>query len=128
MLEVQNMSEQIEKVDLEEVEVAERNMDLLEEEDDENYLGSWGRKRESYLKNHKKSMYKEFKESGYLWEHLKEIDRSAEDMEDMLVERMAKIEGVTEEMKMADQMGWVRAMGNIYHRAREVVDSELIFT
>lgn len=99
----------------------------VEEEEDINYLGMWGQKRESYLKNHKKSLYKEFQEEGYLWEHLKDIDKCAEDMEDMLVKRMAKLEGVTEEMKMADQLGWVGAMESIYQRAREVVDSELIF-
>lgn len=111
-----------------EKEVLDLSVQEDEEEEDENYIGHWGRKREKYLKNHKKSMYKEFKDSGYLLEHLKNIDRSADQMEDMLVERMAKLEGVDEAMKQADQMGWVGAMGNIYHRAREVVDSELIFT
>lgn len=101
---------------------------VIEVEEDENYLGDWGRKRESYLKNHKKSVYKEFKSSGYLEEHLRDIDRDADRMEDFLVTRMAELEGVTEEMKQADQIGWVGAMNNIVYRAREVVDSELIFT
>ncbi|MFI3254506.1 MAG: TnpV protein [Eubacteriales bacterium] len=111
----------------------QNNSQLVEEQDievqeDENYLGHWGRKRENYLKNYKKSIYKEFKTSGYLEEHLKNIDRDADRMEDFLVSRMAELEGVTEELKQADQMGWVGAMNNIVYRAREIVDSELIFT
>lgn len=100
----------------------------MEREENENYIGHWGRKRENYLKNYKKSVYKEFKTSGYLQEHLRDIDRDADRMEDFLVSRMAELEGVNEELKQADQMGWVGAMNNIVYRAREIVDSELIFT
>ena len=40
---------------------------------------------------------------------------------------MAKQEGVTEALKAADQMEWVRRMNNILSRAEEIVLTELIY-
>ena len=44
-----------------------------------------------------------------------------------LVDEMAKREGITEHLKAADQMEWVRRMNNIQNRATEIVDAELIY-
>jgi hypothetical protein len=41
---------------------------------------------------------------------------------------MAKLEGVTEALKAADQMEWVRRMYSIWNRAEEFVSQELIYT
>ena len=43
-----------------------------------------------------------------------------------LVDQMAHIEGVTEQLKATDQMAWVGAMNNIRARAEEMVYTELI--
>ena len=40
---------------------------------------------------------------------------------------MKKAEGVTEQLKAADQMEWVGRMNNIRQRAEEVVFSELVY-
>ena len=40
---------------------------------------------------------------------------------------MAKQEGVTEVLKAADQMEWVRRMNNIRSRAEEIVLIELVY-
>ena len=40
---------------------------------------------------------------------------------------MAKREGVTEELKAADQMEWVRRMNSIQNRAEEIVLNELVY-
>ena len=45
----------------------------------------------------------------------------------MLVEQMAAAEGVTEQLKAADQMLWVRKMNGIRVRAEEVVREEIIY-
>lgn len=45
-----------------------------------------------------------------------------------LVKQMADREGVTEQIKATDQMAWVGAMSNIWIRATEVVNAELIYT
>ena len=42
------------------------------------------------------------------------------------MEQMAVQWGVTEELKMQDQMEWVRKMNNIRSRAVEIIDVELI--
>ena len=48
-------------------------------------------------------------------------------MMDLLTTQMAKVEGVTEQLKAADQMEWVRRMNSVRNRAEEIVFSELIF-
>ena len=45
---------------------------------------------------------------------------------EMLVEQMAEQWGVTEKLKMQDQMEWVRKMNNIRSRVVEIIDVELI--
>lgn len=46
---------------------------------------------------------------------------------DLLMEQMAKREGVTEQLKAQDQMLWVRRMNSIRARAEEIVREEIIF-
>ena len=40
---------------------------------------------------------------------------------------MAKLEGVTEALKAADQMDWVCRMNSIRNRAEEIVLHELVY-
>lgn len=65
--------------------------------------------------------------SGKLNDYLADIDRQAEGMFERLVKQMAKSEGVTEQLKAADQMAWVGKMNNIRNRVAEIVNSEIIF-
>ena len=44
-----------------------------------------------------------------------------------IVSAMAKQEGVTEVLKAADQMEWVRRMNSIRNRAEEIVLAELVY-
>lgn len=44
-----------------------------------------------------------------------------------LVEQMKVNEGITEQLKVNDQLEWVARMNNIEARAREIVNHELIF-
>ena len=48
-------------------------------------------------------------------------------MFDRLVKQMKKTEGVTEQLKAADQMEWVGRMNSIRSRAEEIVFSELVY-
>lgn len=65
--------------------------------------------------------------TGTLESHLKEIGESAQAMFERIVEQMKKAEGVTEQLKAADQMEWVGRMNNIRQRAEEVVMAELVY-
>lgn len=65
--------------------------------------------------------------SGKLDAHLTEINQQAEEMFFRLVEQMAQMGGVSEELKAADQMAWVGRMNNIRNKAEEIIFNELIY-
>ena len=48
-------------------------------------------------------------------------------MMDRLVEQMKEKQGVTEELKMQDQMAWVGRMNNIRARAEEIVLKKIVY-
>ena len=62
----------------------------------------------------------------FLTEHLNQVDKEVREKVEILVEQMAEQWGVTKELKMQDQMEWVRKMNNIRSRAVEIIDVELI--
>ena len=90
-------------------------------------VGRFGMMYHDYLRNHKRVTYSGLMLSGKLKEHIEDIDRQAEEMFSQLVEQMKQAEGVTERLKAADQMEWVRRMNSIKGRAEEVVKSEVVF-
>ena len=90
-------------------------------------VGKYGMLRRSYLKSHRNGYYTGMLLSGRLDAHLEKIDRQATEMVDRLMARMAREQGVTEELKASDQMKWVGLMNNIRASAEEVVMKELIY-
>lgn len=72
-------------------------------------------------------MYLELILTGKLNEHLHQIDEECHQMMDRLVEQMKEKQGVTEELKMQDQMAWVERMNNIRACAEEIVLKEIIY-
>ena len=91
-------------------------------------IGIWCWRRKRYLKDHRKGTYNAMLLQGTLTQHLIDTNAAAMDMLESLVKQMAKGEGVTEELKRRDQLGWVRRMNNIRSRAEEIVNHNLIFT
>ena len=89
-------------------------------------VGIWGKRRRQFLRKHKKPLYSGMLMDGKLNAHLEETDREAERLFDRLTKKMAKREGVTEALKDADQMEWVRRMNAIRHAAEEIVRKEWI--
>lgn len=90
-------------------------------------LGLWGRRRLAYLKAHRRSLYNDLLLSGKLENHLHAIDADATDMADRLTAQLSRSEGLTEALKVQDQMEWVRRMNSIRARVRDVVNQELIY-
>ena len=82
--------------------------------------------RRRYLRTHMDGIYTGMLLTGTLEPHLAEIGESAQAMFDRLVEQMKKTEGVTEQLKAADQMEWVGRMNSIRDRVTEIVNNELI--
>lgn len=66
--------------------------------------------------------------SGKLNAHLAEVDQQAEEMFFQLIDQMAQDEGITEELKVADQMAWVGRMYNIRNKVEEIIFNELIYS
>ncbi len=94
---------------------------------EEPQIGPWGRRRKRYLQQYRDPIYTGLLLSGKLKDHLEEIDRSALEMIDRLVEEMARKEGITETLKEKNQMEWVRKMNGIRNAAEKVVLAELIY-
>ena len=91
-------------------------------------LGKWGRMRRRYLKKHHPALYSSMLLTGRLDQHLAEIDEACEERMELLTRQMAKQEGVTEVLKAADQMAWVRRMTSIHNRAEEIALRELVYS
>ena len=100
---------------------------LVLDEEDTQPIGMWGRKYLRYIKEHRPVLHITLLLSGKLNSHLAEIDNRATDMFDLLVKRLAEQEGITEQLKAADQMAWVDAMNNIRNRAEEIINAEIIY-
>ena len=90
-------------------------------------LGKWGRMRKQYLKEHRPVLYTNLLLSEKLYQHCAEIECACENRLELIVRQMAEQEGVTEALKAADQMEWVRRMNNIRSRAEEIVLHEPVF-
>ena len=80
---------------------------LIPDPEPEGELRKFGLMRKSYLENHRRGIYSGLLLSGELKKHLLMIQEQAEERFDLLVEQMAKREGVTEQLKAQDQMLWV---------------------
>ena len=90
-------------------------------------IGVWGQRRRRYLKQLRPILYTNLLTSCKLSEHLAEVEKECSERMDSLVKAMAKQEGVTEALKAADQMAWVRRMNNICNRAQEIVLNEIVY-
>ena len=90
-------------------------------------IGVWGQRYLRYLKQHRKALYTNLLTSGKLNSYLADIDEQAEGMFFRLVKQMAEREGVTEQLKVENQMEWVGRMNNIRNRAMEIVNEEIIY-
>ena len=89
-------------------------------------IGVWGQRHLRYLIQHRKVLYTNLLTSGKLNSYLADIDEQAEGMFFRLVKQMAEREGVTEQLKVENQMEWVGRMNNIRNRAMEIVNEEII--
>ena len=101
--------------------------DLYLQEETEYSIGKYGMLRKSYLQEHWKGLYLELVLAGKLNEHLNQIDKECNQMMDRLVDQMKEAHGVTEELKMQNQMAWGGRMNNIRACAEEIVEKEIVY-
>lgn len=100
---------------------------LAIEETEQRHIGKYGRQRKRYLEEHRRVLYTNLLVTGKLDQHLAELDRSCGEQLELIVQQLAKQEGVTEALKASDQMEWVCRMNSIRTRAEEIVLSELVY-
>lgn len=90
-------------------------------------IGVWGQRHSRYLKEYKRAVYIALLTSDKLNSYLADIDQQAQDMFLRLMKQMAEREGITEKLKAENQMKWVGLMNNVADRAREIVNTDLIY-
>ena len=94
--------------------------DLYLPEETEYPIGKYGMLRKSYLKEHRKGLYLELILAG-------KLNEDCNQMMERLVEQMKEAHGVTEELKMQNQMAWIGRMNNIRACAEEMVVKEIVY-
>ena len=90
-------------------------------------LGKYGRLRQRYLKEHRPVLWNSLLLTGRLYEHLSEIEETAQARIDLMLPKLAAEAGATEELKAADPLKWTGLMNACKAQAEEVVLDELIY-
>ena len=99
--------------------------DLVLNEEEPTY-GKYGMLRKQFLKEHRSARYQYLLLTGKLNEHLNQTDQEAREQVEMLMKQMAEKKGVTEELKVQDQMKWVGLMNNIKVSAEEIILKNMV--
>ena len=96
--------------------------------DDKVYnIGKYGRLHSIFIKENRPGLYSMKMLNGTWLAYLEEIDTSAKEMVNKLIKDMVAKQGITEELKVKDQMAWVSAMEQIKHTAEEFVFEDLVY-
>ena len=80
-----------------------------------------------YLREHRPILFNDLILRGQLWTYLADLNEQAQNRLEVIIDQMKASEGVTEELKAADQMEWVGAMNSILNRAEEIILREMIY-
>ena len=90
-------------------------------------IGIWGRRRREFLREHRPVTFNQLVLSGELFKYLALFNQEATERLESLIQAMKVAQGITEELKVHDQMAWVGAMNNIRACAEEIVYAELVY-
>lgn len=90
--------------------------------------GKYGILREKFLKHHRNSQYTAMLLCETLNEYLCEFDAEAKRQDEQIISQMVCSKGVSEEMKLKNQIGWAQRMNAIRKQAEEMVLQDLIYS
>ena len=90
-------------------------------------IGKWGRMHRDYIKEHRSIFFNDLILRGQLCTYLADLNEQAQERLSLIIKQMKVSEGVTEELKAADQMAWVGAMNSIRNRSEEIILREMIY-
>ena len=79
------------------------------------------------MKEHRPARYQYLLMTGELIAHLNRVDQDAREQVGIMMKQMAEKQGVTEQVKMQDQMKWVGLMNGIKACAEEIVLKERVY-
>ena len=97
--------------------------------DDKVYnIGKYGRLHSIFIKENRPTVYSMKMLNGTWLAYLEKIDISAKEMIDRLIKDIVANQGITEKLKVKDQMTWVGAMNNIRHSAEEFVLKNIVYS
>ena len=94
---------------------------------EERSIGKWGRMHREFLREYHPIQFSQMVLSDTLFTYLADLNEQAQQRMETLIAQMQGVEGVTEELKVADPIAWVQRMNNIRSRAEEIIREELIF-
>ena len=94
--------------------------------EEERPVSVWGQRHRRYLKQYRPAFYNALLLSGDLNSCLVDIDQRAQELFDTIIQQMAYDQGITETLKVTDQMAWVGMMNNLRASAMEIVNGEII--
>lgn len=97
-------------------------------EKEERPIGLWGQRHLRYIREYRKALYTSLQLSGKLNSYLADIDQQAQERLDTIIRQMAEARGITETLKAADPMAWVRRMNSTRTAAIEIINIEIIYT
>ena len=100
--------------------------DLAMNEEEPTY-GKYGMLRKQFLKMHRPARYQYLLMTGELIAYLNRVDQEAREQVESLMKQMVERQGVTEQLKMQNQMKWVGLMNSIKVCAEEIVLQELVY-
>ena len=89
-------------------------------------IGKYGSMRLDYLKKHRRGTYTTLLTSCTLNQHLYDTEQEAKQQIELILSRLVKERGITEELKTTDPIRWVQEMNNAKHSAEEIVLNEII--
>lgn len=90
-------------------------------------VGRRDQRHYNYLKKHGPSVINIMRLKGTLEQYLIDLNRDAQETYDLLIRQCTEIEGVTEELKVADNLEWTRRMNSIRNRVEEFVLHDFVY-
>ncbi|NSI86752.1 TnpV protein [Agathobacter rectalis] len=101
---------------------------LIPNQEPQEPLTKFGLMHRTWLKKNYRAKFDTMLLLGELQEHCLKVQKRAQDEMDRIVPQMKKQEGVTEQLKMQDQLKWIRMMNSILNRAEEIVRDTVVYT
>ena len=95
--------------------------------DNLNGVGIWGQRHYQYLKKNSPTVINVMRMKGTPEQHLTDMNRDTQETYGKMIQQYAEIEGVTKEIKDADNLEWMRRMNSIRNRVEEFVLSDFVY-